>query len=134
MEMKNLKIVLAITTVLVVAAFLIFELSQPARAIRAARAIPAGSPDFAAIQATLRLYMEIMAEAESTLDGSRLAEVLANDPRGGLVDPKYLQLVQYMTGRPELKLEEIGYLDVHQAQVAFQHRVKALYDQAIASG
>jgi len=91
-------------------------------------------PDWMAIETTLRTYAEIKEEALYTLDDSRLVEVLANDPRGGFVDPVFLKRVQWMKGNADLKLEEVGFLDTEQSRYAFERKVKELYETAIASG
>jgi hypothetical protein len=92
------------------------------------------NPDFIAIQTTLQTFADLDNLASYTFDDSRLSQVLANDPRGGLVDPELLKSVQYMSGNPDLKIEDIGFLDVNQAHWAFERKVKQVYDDAIAKG
>ncbi len=146
--MNRLKIILGLSVLLVIAGILIIKfvppgtstqpaqaLSQPTQALsQPARALSQDDPDFTAIQTTLRTYAEIDNEARYTLDDSRLSEVLANDPRGGLVNPELVKSVQYMSGNPDLKIEDIGFLDVNQVGWAFERKVKQVYDDAIASG
>jgi hypothetical protein len=96
-------------------------------------------PDDIAIEKTLRTYLEIEAEALYTLDDSRLVDVLANDPRGGLVggeelNKRYLQAVQWYKGNPNLKGDEIGCLEARQAFYAFRRQAKQIYDDAVAQG
>jgi hypothetical protein len=125
--MNRLKILLVLSA-FVIAELLIIKYAQTAQVI------PTTAPDFRAIQTTLRTYADIIDEASHTLDDSRLSEVLANDLRGGLVDPQYVKSVQYMTGKPDRKRIDIGFLDVNQARYAFDRRVRQLYDNAIARG
>jgi hypothetical protein len=126
--MNRFKTVLGLSVVMIISGILIIKIVQPAHALSQ------DDPDFIAIQTTLRAYADINDEAEYTLDDNRLSEVLANDPRGGLVDPELVKSVQYMSGNPDLKREDIGFLDVNQARWAFERKVKQVYDEAIASG
>ncbi|RPI23855.1 MAG: hypothetical protein EHM70_22000 [Chloroflexota bacterium] len=92
-------------------------------------ALTPNDTDWMAIETTLRTYAEIKEEALYSLDDSRLVQVLANDPRGGLVDPMFLKPVQWMTGNTDLKLKEVGFLHVEQARYAFDREVKELYPE-----
>ncbi len=102
--------------------------------LRPVQALSSGDADYVAIEKTLRTYAEIEAEAIFTLDDSRLSEVLANDPRGGPANDIETQAVRYMQGKPDLKAEAIGLLDIRQALYAYDRKVKQLYDAGIASG
>jgi hypothetical protein len=96
-------------------------------------------PDYVAIENTLNSYLEIEAEAKYSLDDSYLVEVLANDPRGGLfgddhINERLLKSVQWFRDNPDLKVDQIGLLDVRQAYYAFRRQAKQMYDDAIAQG
>jgi len=102
--------------------------------VRPALALSPDDPDFAAIQKTLRTYADIKLEAYFTFDDSRLIEVLANDPRGGLVDEHLLKAVQWMKDDPNLKLEDIGYLDANRSIYYFERTVNQIYEDAVSQG
>jgi hypothetical protein len=134
--MRNIKKVFVLSVVLLsIGAAIIAVSYHPERAL----ALAPGDSDYIAIENTLRTYLEIKAEAEYTLDDSRLPEVIANDRRGGLVGGEdinkyYLQSVQWYKGNADLKGDQIGYLDVWQAVFAFRRECKRMYDEAMAQG
>ncbi len=96
--------------------------------------ISTNDPDYAAIEATLQKYAFLRVEVQYTLDDAQLSQILANDLRGGLVDAHFLKLVQYIKGNPNLKLWQVGFLDVIQARTAFDRKAKQLYEAALARG
>jgi hypothetical protein len=98
-----------------------------------------GDPDYVAIENTLRLYLEIDAEARYTLDDSRLSEVLANDFRGGIVGDEeenrfYLKAVQWYKENPYITRFGFGLLDFWHAFYAYNRAVDQIYDASIARG
>lgn len=106
---------------------------------RPGKNLASSDPDYVAIENTLRSYLGIEAEANFTLDDSRLVEVLANDPRGGLfgddrMNERLLKSVQWFKKNPDLIVDQIGLLDVRQAFYAFRRQAKQMYDDAIAQG
>ena len=98
-----------------------------------------GDPDYVAIENTLRLYLEIDAEARYTLDDSRLSEVLANDFRGGIVGDEelgghYLKAVQWYKDNPFITRFGFGLLDFWHAFYAYNRAVDQIYDASISRG
>src|SRR5262249_13341140 len=95
-------------------------------------------PTYRAIAGALRLQNEIEAQAIVTLDDSRLTEVLADDPRGGLYGDDsnafYLQTVRWYTGNPQLQGWQVGALSARQAYYGYLRAVRDLYNEALASG
>lgn len=129
---KTIKYILCLAGVLIFAAIVI--LTRPRQ-----RTLTSTNPEYVAIENTLRTYLEIDAEAQYTIDDSRLVEVLANDRRGGLVggdelNARYLKSVRWFKGNPRLRGDQIGYLDVKQALYAFRRQAKQIYDEAVAQG
>ena len=85
------------------------------------------------------MYLEIDAEVQYTLDDSRLSEVLANGPRGSYMSTEgatkhFVKLVQWYTGNPNIKEDEIRMLDFWNARYAYIRAVKQIYDNAVAKG
>jgi hypothetical protein len=76
---------------------------------------PVSEEDAQAIETTIRRSYELEAQATYTLDGSVLAEVYINDPRGGAIDEKTLELIQYVRQDKSLSSSDVGYLDARQA-------------------
>ena len=122
------KQILIVATLLGIFIFGIILVVQPVQALSS------DAPDWIAIESTLQTFVEIKEFALFNLDDTGLVDVLANDPRGGLVEPEFLKLVQTMARKPDLKLADIGFLDATQARYAYDRKVKELYDHAIASG
>jgi hypothetical protein len=91
-------------------------------------------PDVIAIYDTLSAYAYLRNEIHYTFDDTQLNQILANDPRGGTMKEGYLGVVRYITGKPDLKLADIGFLDYSQARWAFCREVKQLYEAALARG
>jgi hypothetical protein len=81
---------------------------------------PPSPEDAQAIEATIARSAELNAMASYTLDGSILAEVYINDPRGGELDKKDLELIQYIWQDKSLTVSDVGYLDYRQAIVAWK--------------
>ncbi len=77
------------------------------------------NPDIFGIYETLSAYATLRREINYTFDDTQLSELLANDPKGGVMNEGYLGVVRYMQGKPDLKLEEIGFLDYSKARWAF---------------
>ncbi|MDD5371717.1 MAG: hypothetical protein PHQ40_21760 [Anaerolineaceae bacterium] len=115
-----------------IVAFLVILLTQfyhPAQAV-----VSTDDPDYIAIQSTLQAFAQAKTEIHYSFDDSPLLQVLANDRRGGPVNSGYLKLVQFIQGKPELKVEDIGLLEAYQARLAFERRVEQLYNAALARG
>lgn len=81
---------------------------------------PPSPEDAQAIEATIARSAELNAMASYTLDGSILAEVYINDPRGGELDKKDLELIQYIWQDKSLTVSDVGYLDYQQALIAWE--------------
>lgn len=73
-----------------------------------------------AILETIARSKELEAQVAYTLDGSILAEVYINDPRGGELSEKDLELVQYIRQDKSLTVSDVGYLDFRQAVIAWR--------------
>lgn len=76
---------------------------------------PVSAEDAQAIEETIRRSYELEAQAAYTLDGSVLAEVYINDPRGGEIDQRTLELIQYVRQDKSLSSSDVGYLDARLA-------------------
>ncbi len=92
------------------------------------------NPDIIAIKNTLQSFADLKNNFYFTMDDSKVDQILANDPRGGLVNEGYLKLVRYMKGDPNLKIENIGYLDVYECLYAYEIKAKKIFDAAVARG
>lgn len=106
---------------------------------RPGKTLASDDSDYIAIEKTLHLYLEIDAEIQYSLDDSRLREVLANDPRGSYTGTEgankhLVKLVQWYTGNPNIKEDEIRMLDFWNARYAYNRAVKQIYDNAVAMG
>jgi hypothetical protein len=132
-NMRNIKkLFFILAAVLVIGALII--VMRPHEKVLASN-----EADYIAIENTLNQYLEIEAEANFSLDDSRLVEVLANDSRGGLfgderMNERFLKSVQWLKNNPDLQVDQIGLLDVRQAFYAFRRQAKQMYDDAIADG
>jgi len=129
--MSNIKRLFLLLAALLVIGAMIIIINRPGKSLAS------DDSDYIAIENTLRLYLEIDAEARYTLDDSRLSEVLANDPRGSYMaedgaDKYFLMAVQWYTGNSNIKEGEIGMLDFWHAYYAYNRTVKQIYDNLVA--
>ncbi|HMN59836.1 MAG TPA: hypothetical protein PJ988_05700 [Anaerolinea sp.] len=126
--MRKIMTILSILVVFILTGILAFNIVHPAQALSP------NDPDYIAIQKTLRTYADIKLDAYFSFDDSRLIEVLANDPRGGLVDEHLLKAVQWMKNDPDLKLEDIGFLDANRSIYYFERTFNQIYEDAVSQG